>query len=158
MTMNPEPGGTGYWRRLERADAPAVWEIEKACFSLPWSVAQISHAFTQQAFAALGFFAGGSLGAYLSVYHVADELEILNLAVLPGLRRRGLGRRLLGAALQAAPKMGMQKAWLEVRATNLAAIGLYESCGFRRAGRRRGYYTDSGEDALVYCRQLQPED
>ena len=72
----------------------------------------------------------------------------------PAARRRGLGRRLLLLALQAGRKMGMQKAILEVREGNVAALALYRASGFVQAGRRRRYYADTGEDALVLERPL----
>lgn len=156
MAKNPQSGDMGAWRRLGPADAASLWELEKACFSLPWSLGQLRGAFSQKAFAAIGYFGPDGLCAYLSVYHAADEVEILNLAVLPAMRRRGIARTLLLSALQAASKMGMQKAWLEVRATNAPAISLYESCRFCRAGIRPRYYPDTGEDALVFCRDIKP--
>lgn len=121
---------------------------------MPWSLEQLRGIFSQKDFAALGHFGQRGLDAYISVYQAADELEILNLAVLPALRRRGIGRALLLSALQTGGKMGMQKAWLEVRAGNSPAIRLYESCGFCRAGIRPGYYPDTGEDGLIYSCQL----
>ena len=93
---------------------------------------------------AKGFF------GYISVYHTLDELEILNLAVLPDERRRGHGRRILGVVLRLARKMAINKILLEVRVGNRPAICLYESCGFKREGVRKKYYTDTGEDALIY--------
>jgi ribosomal-protein-alanine N-acetyltransferase len=88
------------------------------------------------------------------VYHTADELEILNLAVSPERRRQGLGRRLLQAALRLAAKGGIVNILLEVRAGNAPAVSLYESCGFQRVGLRKGYYADTGEDAHVYALAL----
>lgn len=129
--------------------------LERRCFSLPWSEAQCRAAFAQPAFAAYGLFRGVELLAYISVYHALDELEILNLAVTPEERRKGFGRRILSAALQVARKMGMEKALLEVRVGNHAAIALYRGCGFRQTGVRPRYYTDSGEDALIYVCSLQ---
>jgi ribosomal-protein-alanine N-acetyltransferase len=82
-------------------------------------------------------------------WRVADELQVLNLVVHTGCRRRGLGRHLLAAALSAGRDAGCATAWLEVRADNAAAIGLYEQAGFAASGRRRGYYSGSGADALL---------
>lgn len=128
--------------------------LERQCFSLPWSEAQCRAAFAQRAFAAFGLLRGDSLVAYISLYHALDELEILNLAVSPGERRKGLGRRLLRLALRLGGKMGMHKAVLEVRRSNAAALALYESCGFRCAGVRRNYYADTGEDGLVCVAEM----
>ena len=141
------------FRRLCPADACAVRELEERCFSLPWTEQQCRSAFSQPSFAAFGLCRCRRLIAYISVYHVADEFEILNLGVLPEERRKGMGLRLLRTALQVARKMNMQEVRLEVRAGNLAAIALYRACGFSPVGRRPRYYPDTGEDALIYgCR------
>lgn len=150
-------------RRLDAACAHDVWALERRCFSMPWSEEQCRAAFAQPAFAAFGLYGGPRLVAYISLYHAGapaeasyapcGELEILNLAVEPDARRQGCGRRLLLLALQAGRKMGMQKAILEVREGNGAAIALYLGSGFVQVGRRRRYYADTGEDALVLeCR------
>ncbi|MBQ7609184.1 MAG: ribosomal protein S18-alanine N-acetyltransferase [Desulfovibrionaceae bacterium] len=136
-------------RPLTVSDAGAVAYLEQRCFSLPWSRKQIERAFMQEAFWALGLLQEKVLFAYISVYHVVDEMEILNLAVLPERRRLGNGRLLLTRALQAGQKIGMHSVRLEVRSGNHAAISLYTSSGFRTVGVRRGYYTDTGEDALL---------
>lgn len=126
-------------------------ELEKLCFTLPWTQAQCQGAFSQQSFAAWGFLKDSRLVAYVSVYHVAEEMEIVNLGVHPDTRRQGVGISLLRLALREAVKMGIQKTFLEVRETNRAAIALYEKCGFQLGGRRKGYYPDTGEDALIYA-------
>lgn len=130
--------------------AAAMYEIERQCFPLPWSEEQCAAAFGQKAFSALGMFRHEALIGYISVYHTLDELEILNLAVLPDERRRGYGRRILGVVLRLARKMAINKILLEVRVGNRPAICLYEGCGFKREGVRKKYYTDTGEDALIY--------
>ncbi len=140
--------------RLEPQHAGAMFVIERQCFSLPWSETQCRAAFAQKSFAAFGLFLRGELIGYISVYHTPDEVEILNIAVLPQLRRCGCGRRLLRLVLRLAHKMGMHKLSLEVRASNAPAIALYEECGFVRVGRRRQYYSDTGEDALIYICSL----
>lgn len=139
--------------RLSEKDVTSVLALEHACFSMPWSEAQFRAAFAQKSFAAFAL-RRESLLAYISAYHAAGELEILNIAVAPRWRRQGLGSRLLRAALQAARKMDMQRAVLEVRVNNAAAIALYERTGFLPVGRRPGYYADTGEDALVYALEL----
>lgn len=124
-------------------------DLEKRCFSLPWSEKQCLGALGQKAFAAFGLFGENGLAAYISIYHSVPEMEILNLAVAPERRRQGLGRRVLLMVLQVARKMGMQKVSLETRQNNAAAIALYESAGFVTVGRRPRYYPDTGEDALI---------
>ena len=137
-------------RQLEACHAEKMSAIERECFTLPWSEEQCRAAFGQKAFAAFGLFNGECLEGYISIYHTEDELEILNLAVLPDERRRGYGRRILGVVLRLARKMAINKILLEVRVGNRPAICLYESCGFKREGVRKKYYTDTGEDALIY--------
>lgn len=138
------------FRRLQQDDAVAMYALEQRCFSLPWSRNQCHQAFTQPAFAAFGLWQATRLVAYISIYHVCDEFEILNLAVDPEKRRNGLGKRVLQAALQVAHKMGMKKVTLEVRRNNFAAIALYQNCGFLESGVRAHYYPDTGEDALIF--------
>jgi ribosomal-protein-alanine N-acetyltransferase len=87
--------------------------------------------------------------AYNSFYPTPDELEILNLAAAPEWRNRSCGTRLLRFALRMAAKMGIGRAVLEVRSGNAPALALYKGQGFTQVGRRRGYYRDCGEDALV---------
>lgn len=129
-------------------------QVERWCFPLPWSEEQCAAALGQESFAAFGVFRGAALAGYISLYHVAREIEILNLAVLPQERRRGHGRRLTRVALRLARKLGMEKAFLEVRSDNVPAVSLYLACGFRCEGIRRKYYTD-GTDAHLYVCSLR---
>ena len=152
--MNDIINSSWHFRRLDASDAPALHALEKACFTLPWSEEQCRAAFGQTPFAAFGLDSDQGVLAYISVYITADEMEVLNLAVSPELRRRGIGHRLLALALRTAAKMGMQKAVLEVRVGNTPARSLYERHGFAVAGRRPRYYADTGEDALIYARSL----
>jgi len=87
--------------------------------------------------------------AYLIYWVVAEEMHILNLAVHPQRRRRGLARRLLIQAMTHARTLGAQVAWLEVRPSNQPALNLYYSLGFQEMGRRPRYYEDTQEDALL---------
>ena len=154
----PDPAALEFFR-LSRNELDALAELEKLCFTLPWSREQIAGHFELPNFAAFGLRAppGQSSGAenaagpaaYISFYHSPDELEILNLAVAPEWRGRGCGTRLLRLVLRMAAKKGLRRAVLEVRSGNAPALALYAGQGFTQVGRRRGYYHDSGEDALV---------
>lgn len=128
--------------------------LERLCFSLPWSPAQCLGALRQERFRAYGLWRGSALIGYVSFYVVADEMEIVNFAVAPEERGRGIGDFILRLLLQTARDMGMQKVTLETRESNRPAIGLYEKHGFVRRGTRRGYYPDTGENALVYVNNL----
>ncbi|MBB5143866.1 ribosomal protein S18-alanine N-acetyltransferase [Desulfovibrio intestinalis] len=141
-------------QQLEASDAEKMSAIERECFTLPWSEEQCRAAFTQKAFAAFGLFCGADLVGYISIYHTGDELEILNLAVRPHIRRLGHGKRILRTTLRLARKMDIHRVLLEVRKGNKAAISLYEGCDFQHVGQRRNYYADTGEDALIYLCEL----
>lgn len=130
-----------------------------AGFATPWSAAEIA-----------GLFDGPGVYGFLVVEAepvgmilcrvVLDEAEVLTVAVSPALRRRGLGRMLVAAAMDSARQAGAAAMFLEVAVDNAEAIALYDSLDFRRAGLRRAYY-DRGllgrVDALVMRRNLNAE-
>jgi ribosomal-protein-alanine N-acetyltransferase len=95
------------------------------------------------------------LVGFLLARTIADEVEILNLAVVPTYRRRGVARRLLGAALAGAQAQEARECWLEVRASNRAALNFYCASGSALHHRRRQYYHDPPEDAVVCVRYLE---
>ncbi len=103
---------------------------------------------------AVGRDDGCCVVGFLVARRIADEMEILNLAVDVGFRRRGVASRLLEAALKLGSASGMQRVFLEVRASNAGAIAFYERQGFRQVGRRPRYYSDPPEDALVLFRTV----
>lgn len=82
-------------------------------------------------------------------WHVADELQLLNIAVRPERRRRGVGRALMQHLLERAMALGAQRITLEVRRSNKAAQSLYRALGFGVSGFRRGYYAADGDDAVL---------
>lgn len=100
----------------------------------------------------------GRVIAYAVTWFIVDEVHIGNIAVHPDHQGRGLGRALLSSILAAGVRRGMVYATLEVRPSNAAALALYESFGFRQVARRKSYYRDNQEDALVLALHLQSED
>ena len=150
---------------LKAKDAAALAALEAECFSTTWSeerYAALLNAAPVPPDALPGFCAfglraeNGGLDAYISLglHMAAGEMEIYNIAVRETRRQRGNGRRLLVHALRAAVLSGCTHALLEVRAGNTAALALYTRTGFQECGRRKRYYADTGEDALVLCRSL----
>ncbi len=146
---------------LERAgasDVPALEALEVACFSHPWTHAQIREevaAGPPGAVLVLRGVAqegGGGLRGSCAYRVVVDEMQILDLAVHPAWRGRGFARFLLRVALRRAAAAGARTALLEVRAGNHAALRLYESLGFAREGVRRQYYREPVEDAILLRR------
>jgi ribosomal-protein-alanine N-acetyltransferase len=168
---------------LKAKDAADLADLEAECFSTAWSAERYAALLSappasplrwplrglrgplQKGGALPGFCAfglraprvsGGALDAYisLSLHPAAGEAEIYNIAVRETNRQRGLGKRLLVHALREAALAGCTRALLEVRAGNAAALALYTHAGFRECGRRKRYYADTDEDALVLCRDL----
>lgn len=157
MRHDATPPNKNRCTRLTVADASALAELESRCFALPWTAKAFAEALEGSVFSAFGLWDGaGGLAGYIGVYHTLDEVEILNIAVREDRRRQGCGRLLMSAALREAVETGILRAVLEVRTSNAPAIGLYESLGFRKAGKRRGYYQDTGEDALIYVLDMDP--
>ncbi len=141
--------------RLSPQDAPQLAALERACFSHPWTEEQLSYGLGTSALCGLGLRDGqGGLTGYCTFYAVADEGEIVNIAVLPEHRRKGWGRALLAVVLQTAAEMGIDRMFLEVRRSNDAAIGLYSAFGFVQTGVRPRYYPDTNEDALVMTLEM----
>lgn len=144
--------------RLGAADLDCVRAIEACAFSTPWGEEQLLAALTRKPFVCFGLRAAPQpprLAAYCAFYHVAGEMEICKLATAPDLRRQGLARMLLDRVLSIGNKLGVEKAFLEVRQGNAAAQNLYLGMGFVQVGARPGYYEDTGEDALLLCKQLK---
>ena len=137
------------------ADAMPIVEIERRCFSDPWSENSFREALESPwTFGLVAQNARGIAG-YLIAREVAGTGEVLNLAVDPDSRRRGVARALLRAGLAALRKRRVQEVFLEVRESNQSAQALYLSYGFRPVGQRAGYYRNPKEDALVLWLPLE---
>lgn len=141
---------TASLRPMDGADLPTVLAIEVESFPTPWSeemfLSELSQPWNREWVVADSRW--GILG-YAGLLVVADEAHVMNLAVRPDARGAGVGSALLSHLLEAAVDRGARRITLEVRPTNHAAVGLYESAGFEAAGTRPGYYADVGEDALI---------
>lgn len=136
--------------RMRRADLDEVLAIERASFSMPWSRGAFLYEMEQNRVARCAVVReDGRVVGYICVWEVGDELHVTNIAVHPAVRRRGIGRTLLGRVMEEGRERGVRVVVLEVRPSNAEALALYESFGFKVIGRRRGYYYDTGEDALV---------
>lgn len=137
------------------ADLPAVVAIDHQSFSVPWPARSFRFELQENPVGRLLVAVPADDGrvdevlGYIGLWDLVDEGHISTLAVHPEHRRRGIGETLLRAGLLALVETGMHKASLEVRASNQAAQHLYAKFGFGVYGRRRGYYQDNGEDALI---------
>lgn len=127
-----------------------VMDLERLCFEYHWTEEQFRLGLERQAFFIFGAWDQGNLVGYLAFSMILDEMEILNLAVHPDCRRKGLARRLLAAVMKVCRNKGMKSGFLDVKESNSPAIALYEQFGFLQTGRRKRYYPDTREDALLY--------
>ena len=141
-------------RPAQLADVPALGALEPRCFSDPWSVKGFAEMLASPAiFGLVAELKSGVVAGYLVARVVEEEGEILNLAVAPERRRQGIGVALLESALEEMGRRAAGSVFLEVRASNDAAVALYTARGFRPMGRRRGYYRKPVEDAIVLRRE-----
>ena len=136
---------------MTQQDLDEVLQIEGVSFPTPWSRAlferELATPFARSFVARAA--EGKNLLGYLCFWHVDGEAHILNLAVHPQHRTRGIGTLLLGQGIDYSRKNGVHFITLEVRRSNYKAISLYRNFHFQPQGIRRRYYTDSGEDAVV---------
>lgn len=140
-------------REMKPEDVEAVSGIEKDCFSQPWSRQMIADELGQEnGWREVAVDSAGNVVGFALARRYPDEWHLMDLAVRETSRRRGAAGRLLGRLIQAAEAAG-KPVLLEVRESNIGAISLYEAHGFVALGVRRGYYPDTGEDALVMLRK-----
>jgi [ribosomal protein S18]-alanine N-acetyltransferase len=138
-------------RRLTYADLPQVIAIERRAFPTPWSLAMFVLELSKPSGICLAAVNGDSLVGYLVCARYDRVWHLMNVAVDDRRRRQGLASSLIERLFELADGPSEQYT-LEVRTSNDPAIKLYERFGFRSAGRRRGYYHDNREDALIMWR------
>lgn len=126
-----------------------IHEVEKASFSVPWS----KGAFQDELSNPLANYYVGEIDeqiiGYMGIWLIADEGHITNIAIDPCKQGKGYGQKLLQETMKQLADKGCKSMTLEVRTSNQAAIGLYEKNGFKIVGRRKNYYTEPKEDALI---------
>jgi [ribosomal protein S18]-alanine N-acetyltransferase len=142
-------------RDMTLRDLGDVLAIEEASFRTPWSAGmfleEVGRPFSRPCVAE---GPGGELVGYAVCWNVGGEAHLLNIAVHPEQRGRGIGRALLRECIRGAAQAGSVRIHLEVRAGNDEAQRLYRSEGFAAIGIRRRYYTDTGEDAILLSREI----
>jgi ribosomal-protein-alanine N-acetyltransferase len=144
-------------RRAAESDIAEIAMIERTSFADPWSERSFSDMLIHPAaiFLVASDDASDVPRGYSITIAVADEAEILNLAVAVTDRGQGIGGRLLDAAIGEVQQRGADVVFLEVRESNRAAIALYRSRGFTQRFRRSAYYKNPVEDALVLSRAIE---
>lgn len=138
-------------RRLKLRDLGAIERIERRSYPTPWSRSMFAGEFAKPSSICLGAFdpEAKSLVGYMIISRYVDAWHVMNIAVEPDYRRRGVATMLLERLFELTATGGQRGYTLEVRASNADAVRLYERLGFRPRGVRRGYYTDNREDALI---------
>lgn len=145
-------------RPMEPNDLPAVSALENESFSMPWSYAELESCLQKDFYDFFVATEGDALAGYIGMYRVLDEADIVNVAVDKRFRRQGIAAELMAVILETARLRGITAVTLEVRDSNDPAIRLYEKCGFRQIGLRRGYYQKPEEDARIYALALPVKD
>jgi len=133
-----------------------VFEIERACFTSPWSYESLKKDLTQSKIAVyLVALRDRAVIGYAGMWNVVDEGHILNIAVRQDCRRMGVGTRMMSRLTASARRANMTGLTLEVRENNIAAREMYKKFGFKQEGVRKNYYSDTGEDAIIMWKYFQ---
>jgi ribosomal-protein-alanine N-acetyltransferase len=141
------------YRNLAYTDLPQVISVERRSFATPWSLAMFVLEISKPSSVCVAAVEARRLLGYLICSRYDSDWHIMNIAVDPSARRRGVGRGLLEEMFERAGRDASYT--LEVRTSNQAAIALYESLGFRGVGTRPRYYVDTGEDAIIMWRTAE---
>ena len=134
----------------------AVAELEKICFGTEaWSEKSVASELANQLSLWLVVLEEDAVAGYVGSQTVMDETDMMNVAVHPDHRRKGIAEALVDALVEALKEKGSHCLTLEVRASNAPAIGLYEKLGFQQVGLRKNYYRNPKEDALILRKEWQ---
>ena len=142
--------------RMNESHVAAVAELEKICFGVDaWSERSVTSELTNPLSLWLVAMDGNRLAGYVGSQTVIDESDMMNVAVHPDFRRQGIAERLVEELVACLKEKGSHCLTLEVRASNEPAIGLYEKLSFQQVGRRKNYYRNPREDALILRKEWQ---
>jgi ribosomal-protein-alanine N-acetyltransferase len=143
-------------RTLTTADLGPIERIERRSYPTPWSRSMFASEIAKPSSICLGALENGDLLGYLIISRYVDAWHVMNIAVDPDHRGRGVARALFDRLFELTAGDDSRGYTLEVRVSNQEAIRLYDRLGFRSKGVRRGYYTDNREDALIMWRDPVP--
>ena len=143
---------------MQETHIAQIAALEKRCFSDPWSEASVHSELSNPLSFWLVAQEDGKLIGYVGSQSVAPEADVMNLAVAPEWRNKGIGRALMTALIAQLHSRGITALFLEVRVGNTPAQNLYRSLGFVEVGRRPKYYVNPTEDALILRKELTDAD
>lgn len=141
-------------KKMSELHLDQIVELEKLCFSDPWSRPMIEPELTNPLSLWLVATQDDTLLGYIGSQSVLDAADIMNVAVSPQCRRKGIAQQLIASLSSALVQRNVRFLALEVRASNLPAISLYEKLGFIQVGRRPAYYRNPKEDAIIMRKEL----
>ena len=139
--------------RFNREHIYQMVQIEKLCFSDPWSPSSLE-TFLDDNYVSLVALVDGMVAGYVGMYFILDEGNVINVAVHPFYRRQGLARALLKELCAISESLGLAELYLEVRESNASARALYSSEGWESVGKRKNYYSHPLEDAVLMKKVL----
>lgn len=143
-------GSTYRYRAMRRADLDRVMAIEQLSYQTPWSRGSFEREVSDNPTATyIVVERDGEVCGYAGMWVLLDEAHVTNIAVHPEYRRQGLGHGMLAELARRAEQLGVHQLTLEVRPSNHSAQSLYTKVGFVARGRRKRYYSDTGEDAII---------
>ena len=140
---------------MNAAHVAQIAQLEKICFSDPWSERSIASELDNKLAFWLVAVEGETVAGYIGSQTVIDETDMMNVAVHPDFRRQGIAEALVNKLVENLKKLGSRCLTLEVRASNAPAIALYEKQGFSEIGRRKNYYRNPKEDALILRKEWE---
>ena len=140
---------------MNAAHVAQIAELEKICFSDPWSERSIASELENKLAYWLVAMEGERVAGYIGSQTVMDETDMMNVAVHPDFRRLGIAEALVNGLVKQLQAMGSRCLTLDVRSSNIPAISLYEKLGFSEIGRRKNYYRNPREDALILRKEWE---
>lgn len=140
---------------MTQAHVAQVARLEEICFSDPWSQESVASELHNQLSLWLVAVEGDTVAGYVGSQTVLGETDMMNVAVHPDFRRRGIARELILALVERLKAMDSHSLTLEVRASNAPAWSLYETLGFTQVGLRKNYYRNPKEDACILRKQFE---
>ena len=141
--------------QMNASHVAQVAGLEKICFSDPWSERSIASELDNKLAFWLVATEGETVAGYIGSQTVMEETDMMNVAVHPDFRRQGIAEALVSGLVEHLKAMGSHCLTLEVRASNAPAIALYEKLGFAEIGRRKNYYRNPREDALILRKEWE---
>ena len=143
------------YERMKEAHVAQIAELEKQCFSDPWSEKSVASELENPLALWLAAVENGRVLGYAGSQTVMDETDMMNIAVHPDFRHQGIAKGLIESLIAELKERGSHCLTLEVRLSNMPAVSLYEKLGFAQIGRRPNYYRNPKEDALILRKEWE---